>query len=111
MKLASIGLIGLAFASQTAAAAPTELAPQAVFKCDQGRELAVQFVLRDAVFVAVVNAGKGDHALPIQPPEGGDPQIVWSDGVRTLVWTSGVHLMWMDGGSDHLMCGRGEHHH
>jgi hypothetical protein len=31
--------------------------------------------------------------------------------VRTLVWTSGVHLMWMDGGADHLMCGRAEHHH
>jgi hypothetical protein len=41
-----------------------------------------------------------------------DPQIVWSDGVRTLTWTAGVRLMWMDGGSsDHLMCGRAEHEH
>jgi hypothetical protein len=111
MKLAITGLIGLAFVSQTAGAEPPEAPPQALFKCDKGRELAVQFVMRDAVFVAVVNAGSGDHTLPVRPPEGNDPQVVWSDGVRTLVWTAGVHLMWMDGASEHLMCGRGEHHH
>ena len=111
MKLAIAGLISLAFVAQTAVAAPPEAEPHAVFKCDNGRELAVQFVTRDAVFVAVVNTGSGDHALPIQASESSDPQVVWSDGVRTLVWTSGVHLMLMDGGNGHLMCGRGEHHH
>jgi hypothetical protein len=111
MKLAIAGLIGLAFAAQAAVAAPTDAEPRSLFKCDKGRELAIQFVIRDAVFVAVVDSGSGDHALPIQPAEDGEPQIVWSDGVRTLVWTSGVHLMWMDGGADHLMCGRAEHHH
>jgi hypothetical protein len=119
MKLTLAGLAALAFASQaaflvqSAAAAPTdpEPEPRAVFKCDKGRQLAIQFVLRDAVFVAVVNSGSGDHALPIVETDISDPQIVWSDGVRMLVWTSGVHLVWMDENNDHLMCGREERHH
>jgi hypothetical protein len=117
MKLTLAGLAALAFASQAAfltqpaAAAPTDPEPRAVFKCDKGRQLAIQFVLRDAVFVAVVNSGSGDHALPILETDISDPQIVWSDGVRMLVWTSGVHLMWMDENNDHLMCGREDRHH
>ena len=115
MKYTIAGLLGVAcaLASQTAAAAPTEAEPYAIFKCDRGRELAIQFVIRDAVFVAVVNSGGSEHALPIQETvDLSDPQIVWSDGVRTLTWTAGVRLMWMDGGSsDHLMCGRAEHEH
>lgn len=80
------------------------------FTCEGDRRLLAQFVSRDSHSTAIVDAGDGAHALALMPWAGGDPQVSWSDGTRTLVWTAGVKLMWMDGPS-HLACGRAAHHH
>ncbi len=80
------------------------------FACDGDRSLRTRFESRRSVSVAVVDAGDGPHALPLLPWDGAEPRITWSDGRRTLEWTSGVKLMWMDGPA-HLACGRAEHHH
>ena len=80
------------------------------FACDGDRQLKTRFESRRAQSFAVVDAGDGPHALPLQPWDGGEPRITWSDGRRTLEWTAGVQLMWMDNGA-HLACGRAQHHH
>jgi hypothetical protein len=82
-----------------------------VFKCDGSGELVAQFDTRGAQFVAIVDIGEGPHVLPLQPWKGDVPQITWSDGKRTLTWSPGVQIMWMDG-VVHRACGRGgEHQH
>lgn len=81
------------------------------FKCQSGGDLTARFASRNDLFVAIVDAGDGPHALPVQPFQGGGPiRLTWSDGTRTLTWSPGVQIMWMDGAS-HRMCGRGEHKH
>lgn len=81
------------------------------FKCQEGGDLVARFDSHGARLIAIVDAGEGPHALPIQPWTGGPVQLTWSDGQRTLTWSPGVHIMWMDGG-EHRMCGReGGHHH
>lgn len=80
------------------------------FKCEGGRDLLAQFSSRGANIVAIVDAGDGQHVLPLRPWDGGVPVITWSDGPRTLTWSAGVELMYMDG-PKHLACGRGEHEH
>ena len=109
-------LIAVALAA-TAPAARTELpppppqhAPASRFKCQDGGDLNAEFESRRAGLVAIVDAGDGPHALPLRPWDGGEPRIIWSDGTRTLTWSPGVNLMWMDGAS-HRMCGRAEHRH
>ena len=84
--------------------------PHTSFKCQDGGDLTAQFMSRDAKLIAVVDAGDGPHALPIKPWDGGAARIIWSDGRRTLTWSPGVQIMWMDGAS-HRMCGRAEHRH
>ena len=80
------------------------------FKCDGGREVTAQFTTRDAVFVAIVDAGDGPHQLAYVPFTGGGPvKLTWSDGVRTLTWSPGVQIMFVDA-SGHRMCGRGHKH-
>jgi hypothetical protein len=37
-------------------------------------------------------------------------RLTWSDGLRTLVWSPGVQIMWM-AADVHRMCGRAGHHH
>jgi hypothetical protein len=81
------------------------------FKCAGGEELAIIFTSDPAGSVAVVALEGGQHALAIQPPEPGPVRITWSDGARTLVWSAGVQLMWMEGHERHLSCGRGGHSH
>ena len=81
-----------------------------VFKCDGGREMVAQFSTKGSQAIAVVDVGDGAHELTLLPWRGGAPQVMWGDGRRTLTWTPGVQLMWMDG-STHLMCGRGGHSH
>ena len=82
-----------------------------VFKCEGATDLVAQFDTRGAQFVAIVDIGEGPHVLPLQPWKGDIPQITWSDGKRTLTWSPGVQIMWMDG-SVHRACGRGgEHQH
>ena len=84
---------------------------QSAFACADGLGFSARFATRDAKLFAIVDAGDGPHALPLQPWDGGAARITWSDGVRTLQWNPGVQIMWMDGAGHH-MCGRsGGHHH
>jgi len=99
-------LLALALAAGSADAPPVTR-----FKCADGGELHARFANRDARLVAIVDSGDGPHALPIQPWSGAGPvKLTWSDGQRTLTWSPGVQIMWMDGAA-HRMCGRGEHKH
>jgi hypothetical protein len=108
---------GLAQAQQGRMVSPS--APQAdpmteqgsIFKCDNGNDMVIKFLTRNADLYAIVDTGAGPHDLALKPWVVGDePQITWSDGVRTLTWSAGVQLMLMDGPT-HLMCGRAEHEH
>ena len=81
-----------------------------LFHCAAGGSLLVQMVTKDENLVAVVDAGEGPTYLPLKPWLKGDPpQIVWTDGQRTLTWNPGVKLMWMDG-AQHRDCGRDQAH-
>lgn len=81
-----------------------------LFHCATGGSLLVQMVTREDNLVAVVDAGEGPKYLPLKPWITGDPpQIVWTDGARTLTWNPGVKLMWMDG-AQHRDCGRDQAH-
>ena len=114
------GLILAALLAATPGAAHTVMAPaarenlppsQSAFSCQDGHGLTARFASRDAQLVAIVDAGNGPHALPLQPWDGGAPRITWSDGVRTLTWNPGVQIMWMEG-AVHRTCGRsGGHKH
>jgi hypothetical protein len=94
------------------AAMAAEVAPAVTrFKCADGGDLTAQFASRDARLIAIVDSGDGPHALATVPWTGGGPvRLTWSDGKRTLTWSPGVQIMWMDG-AFHRMCGRGEHRH
>jgi len=80
-----------------------------VFKCSDGRELFARFTSQGAEAVAIVDAGDGPHVLPLRQGVPNVPEITWSDGQRTMTWSIGVQIMWMDGPS-HLSCGRGAAH-
>jgi hypothetical protein len=98
-------------AAQEAAGAPTSTRPVSTrFKCQDGGELSARFAIADTKLVAIVDSGDGPHALPVQPWSGGPVVLKWTDGQRTLTWSPGVQIMWMDGAT-HRMCGRGEHKH
>jgi hypothetical protein len=84
-------------------------APPTRFKCQQGADLTARFDARGPKLLMIVDAGDGPHALPITPWDGGPVRLTWSDGQRTLVWSPGVQIMWMDG-AEHRMCGGGMHH-
>jgi len=102
-------MIAFLFAAAVGIASPAE-PPPTRFKCADGGELHARFANRDARLVAIVDNGDGPHALPIQPWAGTGPvRLTWSDGQRTLTWSPGVQIMWMDG-SIHRMCGRGHQH-
>jgi hypothetical protein len=83
--------------------------PPTRFKCQQGADLTARFDARGPKLLMIVDAGDGPHALPITPWDGGPVRLTWSDGQRTLVWSPGVQIMWMDG-AEHRMCGGGMHH-
>lgn len=91
---------------ETAAPAPA----RATFKCQDGSQLNARFDTRDDAFVAIVDAGDGPHALPARPQVPGPVKLVWSDGDRTLTWSPGVQIMWMDR-AGHRMCGGAGHRH
>ncbi len=83
------------------------------FACTNGENLLLKLATRNQEVVAIVDAGDGPHTLDLRPWKVGDlPQIVWSDGRRTLTWNPGVQIMWMDGAA-HRDCGRsaGGHQH
>jgi hypothetical protein len=84
-------------------------APPTHFKCQAGADLVARFDARGPKLLMIVDAGDGPHALPITPWDGGPVRLTWSDGQRTLIWSPGVQIMWMDG-AEHRMCGGGMHH-
>ncbi|MGZ6015389.1 MAG: hypothetical protein ACXWKO_08000 [Phenylobacterium sp.] len=102
---------GLAAASPSAWVDETAQAdaPPTRFKCQTGADLSARFDARGPKLLMIVDAGDGPHALPITPWDGGPVRLTWSDGQRTLVWSPGVQIMWMDG-AEHRMCGGGMHH-
>jgi hypothetical protein len=81
------------------------------FKCSDGGDITAQFATENARLVAIVDAGFGPHALPLEPWNGGPAKIIWTDGMRRLVWNPGVQITF-DEGPTHRMCGRdGGHRH
>ncbi len=92
------------------ARAAEPLPARAAFKCQDGSQLNARFDTQGAAFVAIVDAGDGLYALPARPQAPGPVKLVWSDGARTLTWSPGVQIMWMDP-AGHRMCGRAEHRH
>lgn len=84
---------------------PADTAAGKVFACEGDRKLVARFVTQESGLVAVVDIGEGPMTLPVRPFEGGEPKITWSDGPRTLVWTSGVRLTFTEG-TNRLLCGR-----
>jgi len=104
-------LVALAAGASHAQPAEPRLTPdRTTFKCQDGRDVTAEFASRDGAFVAIVDAGDGPHALPYRAPAPGPVKLTWSDGQRTLTWSPGVQIMWMDG-AVHRMCGRGGHRH
>jgi hypothetical protein len=97
-------------AHDQAAAADSGDREGSVFACENGHNMGILFATKNTNLVAIVDLGEGQHTLALKPWTGGEAQITWSDGQRTLTWSPGVQLMWMEG-SNHLMCGRAEHHH
>jgi hypothetical protein len=81
------------------------------FLCQDGGTLLTRFATEHGRLVAIVDAfdGDGPHTLVSRPPELAPVQLIWSDGRRTLTWSPGVQIMWMDTGV-HRMCGGGHHH-
>jgi len=81
------------------------------FVCQDGGTLLTRFATEHGRLVAIVDAfdGDGPHTLLARPPELAPVQLIWSDGRRTLTWSPGVQIMWMDTGV-HRMCGGGHHH-
>ncbi|MFI4966658.1 MAG: hypothetical protein ACHP9T_14975 [Caulobacterales bacterium] len=82
------------------------------FACQDGGTLLARFTTERGRLVAIVDAfdGDGPHTLPWRPYTEGPVRLTWSDGLRTLVWSPGVQIMWM-AADVHRMCGRAGHHH
>jgi len=82
------------------------------FQCQDGGTILAKFTTERGRFVAIVDAfdGDGPHTLASRPYVGPPVELTWSDGRRTLTWSPGVQIMWMDA-SVHRMCGGGMHHH
>jgi len=83
------------------------------FTCQDGGDIVAKFAVERGELVAIVDAfdGDGPHTLASQPYGVAPVRLIWSDGRRTLTWSAGVQIMWMDA-SVHRMCGRaGGHHH
>ena len=114
--LLSAGAPGLAMAQDRAA----EESPGAErvdsrvrFTCQDGGDILARFAVERGELVAIVDAfdGDGPHTLASKPYGVAPVRLIWSDGLRTLTWSAGVQIMWMDA-SVHRMCGRaGGHHH
>jgi hypothetical protein len=83
------------------------------FTCQDGGDIVAKFAVERGELVAIVDAfdGDGPHTLASQPYGVAPVRLIWSDGRRTLTWSAGVQIMWMDA-AVHRMCGRaGGHHH
>jgi hypothetical protein len=93
-------------------AAADDRASRVRFACQDGGEIVARFAVERGELVAIVDAfdGDGPHTLASQPYGVAPVKLIWSDGRRTLTWSAGVQIMWMDA-SVHRMCGRAGHHH
>jgi len=112
----------LALAAPTSALAqapepesPTHGEPEGAakrFSCQDGGAILALFSTEHGRLVAIVDTfdGYGPHTLAARPPELAPVQLIWSDGKRTLTWSPGVQIMFMETGV-HRMCGGGMHHH
>jgi hypothetical protein len=83
------------------------------FTCQDGGDITAKFAVERGELVAIVDAfdGDGPHTLASKPYGVAPVRLIWSDGRRTLTWSAGVQIMWMDA-TVHRMCGRaGGHHH
>lgn len=85
--------------------------PAKRFNCQDGGSILYRFETQRGELVAVVDAfdGFGPHTLASRPYAMAPVRLIWSDGQRTLTWSPGVQIMWMDS-SVHRMCGGGHHH-
>jgi len=85
--------------------------PAKRFNCQDGGSILYRFETRDGQLVAIVDAfdGDGPHTLAARPYGVAPVRLIWSDGQRTLTWSPGVQIMWMDA-SVHRTCGGGHHH-
>ena len=85
--------------------------PAKRFNCQDGGAILYRFATEHGRLVAIVDAfdGYGPHTLSSRPYSVAPVQLIWSDGQRTLTWSPGVQIMWMDA-SVHRMCGGGHHH-
>jgi hypothetical protein len=81
------------------------------FACQDGGTILTRFATEHGRLVAIVDTfdGEGPRTLALRPYGGPPVQLIWSDGRRTLTWSPGVQIMWMDA-SVHRMCGGGHHH-
>lgn len=95
--------------SGDAAAQPAS--PGVRFNCQDGGNIFARFAVQRGRLVAIVDAfdGYGPHTLAARPYAEAPVRLIWSDGQRTLTWSPGVQIMWMDAGA-HRMCGGGHHH-
>ncbi|HEY8003287.1 MAG TPA: hypothetical protein VIE16_03610 [Phenylobacterium sp.] len=94
-----------------AAQAAAEATPGVRFNCQDGGNIFARFAVQRGRLVAIVDAfdGYGPHTLSARPYAEAPVRLIWSDGQRTLTWSPGVQIMWMDAGA-HRMCGGGHHH-
>jgi hypothetical protein len=106
----SLGAVGVA-AAQAGSNDQDDTGPAKRFNCQDGGSILYRFETQRGQLVAVVDAfdGFGPHTLSAKPYSVAPVRLIWSDGQRTLTWSPGVQIMWMDS-SVHRMCGGGHHH-
>src|SRR3569833_753323 len=92
-------------------AAAQPASPGVRFNCLVGGFFFARFAVERGRLVAIVDAfdGYGPHTLAARPYAEAPVRLTWSDGQRTLTWSPGGQIMWMDAGA-HRMCG-GVHPH
>ncbi len=106
---------GFALGQERASADDTQSSddagPAKRFNCQDGGSILYRFETHRGQLVAIVDAfdGYGPHTLASRPYALAPVRLIWSDGQRTLTWSPGVQIMWMDS-SVHRMCGGGHHH-
>ena len=112
--LLALGAPAVALAQGHDTEAPTAEETQGAakrFVCQDGGAILTRFSTEHGRLVAIVDTfdGDGPHTLAARPPELAPVQLIWSDGKRTLTWSPGVQIMFMETGV-HRMCGGGHHH-
>ena len=89
-----------------------DVARGSTFKCQDGGELTARFDSEGTKQVAIVDTGKRTHTLPLRPWNAGEgPNVTWSDGRRTLIWSPGVQLRYSEGSAQRGCSRDGSHEH